>query len=79
MTDPLIVLVVSASALAVGSLVGVLICEAVKNRADRKKQDADRSVEATLAGDLDPYLAGQVRSINEQHSAARVVPLRRPS
>lgn len=80
MTDPLIILFASGSALAAGSLLGVLICEAVKNRAERKSEEqerADRSVEASLCVDLDPYLAGQVRELNEQNSTGRVVPLRR--
>lgn len=35
------------------------------------------SAEQEICADLDPYLAGVVREINEQHSAARVVPLRK--
>jgi len=35
------------------------------------------SVEQEICADLDPYLTGVVREINEQNSAARVVPLRK--
>lgn len=49
------------------------------NKNDDQRADINDPVEESLAADLDPYLARQVRRLNEQHSAARVVPLRRAS
>lgn len=42
-------------------------------------KDDEEYIEEAISADLDPYLTGVVRDLNEQHSAARVVPLRRAS
>ena len=40
------------------------------------KADEDH-IEEAISADLDPYLTRVVRDLNEQHSAARIIPLRR--
>lgn len=39
--------------------------------------EIEAEIELCICAGLDPYLSGVVRDLNEQHSAARVVPLRK--
>lgn len=77
MTDPIIILVASGFSFAFGILAGVIICNAVKDYADRKAKEREADLEGRICDDLDPHLAAHIRELNEQHSTGRVVPLRR--
>lgn len=79
MSDPIIILVASGFSFAIGILAGVIICNAMKDYADRMTEEREDDLEARICDGLDPHLAAHIRELNEHYSTGRVVPLRRTS